>query len=43
MKYVSWVVIVLLSPIVVLGFLAEALIEAFAIGRVLFQWLREDA
>jgi hypothetical protein len=43
MKYLSWVVIVLLSPVLVLGFFAEAVIEAFAIGRAVFQWLHEDA
>ena len=43
MKYLSWVVIVLLFPVLVLGFLAEAVIEAFAIGRAVFQWLHEDA
>jgi hypothetical protein len=43
MKYLSWVVIVLLFPVVVLGFFVEAAIEALAIGRALFQWLHEDA
>jgi len=43
MKYLSWVAIVLLFPVVVLGFLVETVIEAFAIGRALFQWLHEDA
>jgi hypothetical protein len=38
-----WGVILLLFPAVVLGFLLQAVIEAFAFGRVLLQWLRDDA
>jgi hypothetical protein len=41
MKYVAWVVISLFFPLVVFGFLVEAVIESFAIGRGLFQLLRE--
>lgn len=41
MKYVAWVVIVLFFPVVVLGFLVEAVIESFAIGRLFFRLLRE--
>jgi hypothetical protein len=41
MKYVAWLVIVLFFPVVVLGFLVEAVIESFAIGRLLFVLLRE--
>jgi len=42
MKYVWWVVLLVFFPLVVLGFLAEGVIEAFAFGRVLLQLLRED-
>lgn len=42
MKYLSWVVLVLFFPVVVLGFLTQAVSEAFVIGRALFQVLHED-
>jgi len=44
MKYVSWwVVIVLFFPVVALGFVVEAVIKAFVIGRLVFEWLGEEA
>jgi uncharacterized membrane protein len=42
MKYGAWFVLALLFPIVIAGFIVEAAIEAFVIGRAVFQLLRED-
>jgi hypothetical protein len=42
MKYAAWFVLALLSPIIIIGFLIEAVREAFLLGRALFQMLRED-
>jgi hypothetical protein len=42
MKYLAWFVLALLSPIIVVGFLIEAVGEAFLLGRALFQMLREE-
>lgn len=41
MKYAAWLVLALLFPLVITGFIAEAAMEAFAIGRAVFQLLRE--
>jgi uncharacterized membrane protein len=41
MKYVAWFVLALLSPIIIAGLVVEAAIEAFVIGRAVFQMLRE--
>jgi hypothetical protein len=41
MKYAAWFVLALLSPIVIAGFIVEAAIEAFLVGRAVFQLLRE--
>lgn len=42
MKYAAWFVLALLFPIVITGFIVEAAIEAFVIGRAVFQLVRED-
>jgi hypothetical protein len=42
MKYAAWFVLALLLPIIVAGLIVEAAIEAFLIGRAVFQSLRED-
>ena len=42
MKYAAWFVLALLLPIIVAGFMVEAMIEAFLIGRAVFQLLREE-
>jgi hypothetical protein len=42
MKYVAWFVLALLFPIIIAGFIFEATIAAFLIGRVVFQVLREE-
>jgi hypothetical protein len=42
MKYVAWFVLALLFPIIIAGFIVEAAIESFVIGRAVFQLLRED-
>jgi hypothetical protein len=42
MKYVAWFVLALLFPIITAGFIAEAALEAFLIGRAVFQFLREE-
>lgn len=42
MKYFAWFVLALLFPIVIAGFIVEAAVEAFVIGRTLFQLLRQD-
>lgn len=43
LKYVSWGVIALLVPIVVLGFFVEAVNVSFTVGRLFFRFLRETS
>jgi uncharacterized membrane protein len=42
MKYIAWFVLALLLPIIIAGFILEAALEAFLIGRAVFQFLREE-
>jgi uncharacterized membrane protein len=42
MKYIAWLVLALLFPIIIAGFILEAALEAFLIGRAVFQFLREE-
>jgi uncharacterized membrane protein len=42
MKYIAWFVLALLLPIITAGFILEAALEAFLIGRAVFQFLREE-
>jgi hypothetical protein len=42
MKYIAWFVLAPLFPIIIAGFIMEAALEAFSIGRAVFQFLRED-
>jgi hypothetical protein len=42
MKYIPWIVFLLFLPIIIAGFILEAALQAFLIGRVVFQFLREE-
>jgi hypothetical protein len=42
MKYIAWFLLALFFPIIIVGFIAEAGLEAFLIGRAVFQFLREE-
>jgi hypothetical protein len=42
MKYIAWFLLALFFPIIIVGFILEAGLEAFLIGRAVFQFLREE-